>query len=213
MRFTQNIVFILTLLIIVLTSALGCNTVAQSNQTVSIPPSPSKTPVFPTEFIKDPLNGLIVVSDCIVSGNVTAQIYEVVTHGNSTWPYTYSTLTIDKVIKGDPTLKEAVIRTMSYQGQAAPGVTYIGKNAKYLICLHQEIDNLYTPESGPLPTSGPFPIDSSTAGILWDKSVYQKEDEIIARVIQIMRANQIPVALPVNEWPPLPTGPVKIPSK
>jgi hypothetical protein len=175
--------------------------------------SPSKTPVLPTEYLKDPLNGIVVKADCIVSGNITSQRLETVPQGSGTFTYTYSTLTIDKVIKGDSETKELIIKTHGI----AFGETQLQVAAKYLICLHKIGDDLFAPEYGPMPTSGTFPIDSTDAGVLWVKSktvsTRNPLDEVVGRVIQIMRANNIPVALPQDQWPPLPIGPVKLPVK
>jgi hypothetical protein len=169
--------------------------------------SPSKTPILPTEFLKDPLNGMVVQADVIVFGNISAQRYETVAQGDrgGSFTYTYSTLSVDKILKGDPNSRQIIIKTAGI----AVGVTNIQLAEKLLICLHKGNDNIYTPEPGPMPTSGMVPIDSTTGGIIWEKSstvsTSPSIENALGRVIQIMRANQIPVALPIDQWPSLPT--------
>jgi hypothetical protein len=182
---------------------------------------PSKTPILPTEYLKDPLNGAVVKSDCIVSGNVTAQRYETVTNT----AYTIFTLSVDKMIKGDSNLKELYIKVpgglfndgIHSPVFAGPTGVYFRVGDKVLITLHKEMDNIFVPEYGPKTTGGSFPIDNPTNAIIWIKgtnvSTQGTLDQAIGRVIQIMQANQIPIALPPNQWPPLPVGPVTRPAK
>jgi len=49
---------------------------------VSSVPSPSKTSILPTEYLNDPLNGMVVQADCIAFGNISAQQYKTVQQGD-----------------------------------------------------------------------------------------------------------------------------------
>jgi hypothetical protein len=186
---------------------------------------PSKAPVLPTEYLKDPLNDLIVAADCIVSGNVTAQRYETVPQNNTKAAYTIFTLSVEKMIKGDSNLKELYIKVpgglfndgINSPVFAGPTGVYFRVGDKVLITLHKEMDNIFVPEYGPKTTGGSFPIDNPTNAIIWikgtDVSTQATLDQAIGRVIQIMRANQIQIVLPPDQWPPLPVGPVTRPAK
>jgi hypothetical protein len=165
MRLSQNNIFVLLICIILSLWALGCIN-PQASSIIPIPPSSTNTHVLPTEFLKDSLNDLIVTSDSIVYGIVTSQRFETVAQGKGTFTYTYTTLTVDKVIKGDFNTKEVIIKTAGGQGIMIPGELYLLMSDKVLICLHKENDNIYSPQPEPVPTSGPIIIGSPRRGAL-----------------------------------------------
>jgi hypothetical protein len=176
--------------------------------------SPTNTPVatttvkpsiaIPTPNLTDPLTGMVLAADIIVLGTITNQKIETVVRGSGTFDYTYSTLTIEKIIKGEPGSRELFIKT-----EIGVGNLLLVAD-KTLVCLHKDINNIYTPEYGPRLTTGPFPIDSTDGYIIWIQGAHVNTrnplEEVIGRVIQIMRANNIPIALPPSEWPLEPTN-------
>ena len=158
---------------------------------------------------RDPLTDTVVKADLIVLGTITDNRTEVVTvvSGNTTgkFAYTFFTLSMDKVIKGDPDTREVLIKTEGgpmddvYQGPTGP---YFLISDRILSALHLEEDNVYT-----IPSSGVFWVEQPSIGA---KSIVGLQ-ESIGRIIQIMTANNIPVALPHSEWPPMPVHPVSPP--
>jgi hypothetical protein len=157
----------------------------------------------------DPLTDPVIKADFIVLGNITDNRTEVVTvvSGNTTgkFAYTFFTLSVEKVIKGDPSIKEVIIRVKGgpigevYQ---VPTEGYFSISDRLLALLHFEEGNVYTlPNSGLLWFESPAIGAKSTVGL----------PESMGRIIQIMLANNIPIALPHSEWPPLPVPPVSPP--
>ena len=157
----------------------------------------------------EPFWDAVVNADLIVSGNVTDKRYDIITHqtGNFTGKHAYKifTLSVEKVIKGDPTTKEVLIRVPGgpigqlYQG---PPEWYFSISDQLLVSLHREEGNVDTVSSPEL------------VWILGPTRITQPDlPVVIGRVIKIMKANNIPIALPESEWPPLPTGSIKRPEK
>jgi hypothetical protein len=151
----------------------------------------------------DPLTHTVIKADLIVLGTITDNRTEVVTvmSGNTTgkFAYTFFTLSVEKVIKGNPDTKEVLIKV---EGGPIGGGVYQGPTGAYfllqdriLASLHLEEDNVYI-----IPSSGVVWSERPTIGA---KSIVGLQ-ESIGRIIQIMLANNIPIALPHSEWPPLP---------
>jgi hypothetical protein len=145
---------------------------------------------------------MVIKADFIVLGNITDNRTEVVTvvSGNTTgkFAYTFFTLSIEKVIKGDPDIKEVLIKTEGgpigevYQ---VPTGAYFSISDRVFALLHREEDNVYTLLYGGMPW-----FESTATGVTSRVNL----PDSIGRIIQIMIANNIPVALPASEWPPLP---------
>ena len=188
-------------------------------------PASTVVPSDPQKSFED----AVLNADLIVSGNITGQRYEVVTiappkpaegiadnttgrlgvYTDNTTPgkyvYTIFTLTVEKVIKGDPAVKEVLIRVPGgYIGEIyqVPIGGYFLISDNVLLSLHREADNVFT-----LPSPG----------LVWQtgRTIISKPDlsQVIGHVIQVMMANNIPIALPPSEWPPLPVSPVQRPEK
>jgi hypothetical protein len=160
--------------------------------------------------LRDPLTETVIKADLIVLGTITDNRTEVVTivSGNTTgkFAYTFFTLSVEKVIKGNPDTKEVLIKVEGgpigggvYQG---PTGAYFSISDRVLAMLHLEEGNIYT-----IPYSGVVWSESPTIGA---KSIVGLP-ESIGRIIQIMGENNIPIALPHSEWPPLPVPPVSPP--
>jgi hypothetical protein len=152
---------------------------------------------------RDPLTDTVIKTDLIVLGTITDNSTEVVTviSDNSTgkFAYTFFTLSVEKVIKGNPDTKEVLIKV---EGGPIGGGVYQGPTGAYfllqdriLASLHLEEDNVYI-----IPSSGVVWSERPTIGA---KSIVGLQ-ESIGRIIQIMLANNITIALPHSEWPPLP---------
>jgi hypothetical protein len=160
---------------------------------------------------RDPLTDTVIKADLIVLGTITDNRTEVVTivSGNTTgkFAYTFFTLSVEKVIKGNPDTKEVLIKVEGgpigdvYQG---PTGAYFSISDRILAALHLEEDNIYT-----VPHAGIVWYESPAIGA---KSIVGLP-ESIGRIIQIMVANNIPVALPHSEWPPLPVPVPESPPK
>ena len=143
------------------------------------------------------------------TGNITQQEYNLNT-GNMTQGkiYTIFTLTVEKVIKGDPATKQVFVKVQGgiIEGKLIELATgeYFSISDQVLLTLHREDDDVLT---------------LSSPGLVWirgSKVMSEPElSEIIGRVIRIMKANNIPIALPESEWPPLigPAAPAQRPEK
>jgi len=158
----------------------------------------------------DPLTETVIKADLIVLGTITDNRTDVVTivSDNSTGKraYTLFTLSVEKVIKGNPDTKEVLIKVkggpISSDVYQVPIEGYFSISDRLLAALHLEANNVYTiPSSGLVwcerPTIGARPLESLS--------------DSIGRVIQTMIENNVPIALPRSEWPPLPVGPVSPP--
>ncbi len=179
----------------------GCGPSAPTN--TPTPEPPPEQPSVPSQ--PDLLTDTVVNSDLIVLGTITDKKYDIVTveSGNTTGKYTYTytifTLSVEKVIKGDPTTTQVFIRTL---GGEEVGAFLI--EDRILALFNRGNDNFYT-----LSPYGIHWMESPTARA---RSIVKLQNAI-ARILQIMMVNNIPIALPTSEWPPLPTGPISIPKK
>jgi hypothetical protein len=149
---------------------------------------------------EDPLKDNVIKADLILLVTATDQKYEVVQGGQGeyagTFTYTIYTLSIEKIIKGKVATKEIFLKVSGgpYQG-GFNFEPHFNLSDRALICLKNGIDNIY------LPLGSGKPDD----GVLWIKSLsinsVEKLDDIIGRVIRIMQAYDIPIALPSSEFP------------
>jgi DNA-binding beta-propeller fold protein YncE len=140
----------------------------------------------------DLLTEVVVGADCIVLGTITDKQYET----TSNMVYTIFTLSVEKMIKGDPDSKEVFIKleggkTDEYS-VIIPGALYFSVQDIMLVCLKKTKENVYTV----MPN-----------GMLWGKGTgISSTDlaEVIGRVILIMKDKNIPIALSPEAIPPLP---------
>jgi hypothetical protein len=152
---------------------------------------------------RDPLTETVIKADLIVLGTVTDNSTEVVTivSENSTGKraYTFFTLSVEKVIKGNPDTKKVLIKVkggpLGGEEYQEPTGAYFYIADRILVLLNLEEGNVYT-----LPYASIVWSESPAIGA---KSI-ESLSYSIGRIIQIMRENNIPIALPASEWPPLP---------
>jgi hypothetical protein len=209
---------ILLFLVPVILSAYGCGREKQSTEPTTTPSAPPVTgpvtvpPSQPsaggggpasTVIPSDPeenFKNAVLNADLIVSGNITSLRYEVikVESANVTpgkYAYTIFTLTVDKVIKGYPNTNEVLIKLPGgYIGEIyqVPIMGYFSISDQVLLTLHREADDVFTVTS------------PSLVWIRGKTAMSEPElSDVIVRVIRIMRANNIQIALPEAEWPPL----------
>jgi hypothetical protein len=163
--------------------------------------TPTPTVSFSQTPYIDPLTERVVKADLIVLGSITDKRY-----GKSEGIFTDFTLTIEKVIKGDDSLKEVLVRCDGgiYDNRTLHPID-LGPNFsisdKIIVCLKKiDVDNTYIPFH-----IKPYPIED---GVSWieSKTLHTEAtiEEVIARLVLIMKANNIPIALPESEIPPLP---------
>jgi len=178
----------------------GCNqdqeqpTLNHTNPPQSISPNMTKPPPH-IPYPPDPLTDTVIKADLIVLGTITDKKYDVVTieSGNVTGKFTYTifTLSVEKVIKGDPNTTQVFIKTI---GGEEVGSHFLIRD-RILTLLNHENDNVYTVLGD---------------GIQWFESPSARANSVVklqdavGRILQIMKANNIPIALPPSEWPPLP---------
>jgi len=144
----------------------------------------------------DYLTDNVLKSDLIVFGTITDEKYDIlpVDSVNATYSHIYTifTLTVEKVIKGNPDTKEVLIKVFGNPDNPGPEpVThYFHITDKTLVLLHLDDDGKY---------SIIYP------GIAWLEAGHYTPTEslesVIGRIIKIMVDNKIPVALPPSEWP------------
>jgi hypothetical protein len=158
----------------------------------------------------DTLTETVIKSDLIVLGSITDNRTEVVTvlsEHPGKFAYTIFTLSVEKVIKGNPDINEVLIKVeggaIGEVDQVSTGVYFLMSD-RILVALHLEEDNVYTVLPSGLvwaerPTIGATPVQSLP--------------DSIRRIIQIMMAHNIPIVLPASEWPsmfvPVPVSPAK----
>jgi hypothetical protein len=203
-RFNSCVIIILAVAtLLVLFSSCG-NPATSSTISTSTPASTTTSSTSTSSPIKviglDP----ILVSDMIILGTVTDLKYDIVDvvegeHSGKSI-HTIFTVSIEKVIKGDSATKELFIRGeggMTAEVAEIPNPNYLISD-KVLVCLGRENNEFYT-----LLTDGLIWIYSSKYGM--DISPLTLSDSI-GLVIKIMQANNLPIALPQSEWPPLPAS-------
>lgn len=152
----------------------------------------------------DPLTETVIKADLIVLGTITDNRTEVVTivSENSTgkFAYTLYTLSVEKVIKGDPSIKEAIIREEGgYIGDGIYQFSTAGWNFRIsdhvlLGLIHENADDYILFAA---PYGGKIPIDSVNS-ILWIQGSAMSTaplEEIMGRICKILRINRIPISL------------------
>jgi hypothetical protein len=188
------------------TTSLDDDRIPETSSSNSTTPSSSTIPSSTVTKI-DPWTDAVIKTELIVYGTFTNNRYEVTTiiHSDNrtgTFAYTISTLTIEKVIKGDPSIKEVYLKApggiIEEPGrttiQDSPGPS-IG--TKIMLGLNKK-DGFYYPVS-----SDPFWIETSSEPKIMS---YQPLNYEIGRIIKIMPDNNIPITLPHSEWPPIPAA-------
>jgi hypothetical protein len=162
-------------------------------------PPPSSNPELTP---KDPLEDDVIKADCIVSGKIVDKSYEGINAP------TIFTLSVEKMIKGDPSIKE--IKIEADAGHV--GSPYFQISELVLVCLKKGNEEIYTVlESSPFLPDGRVSIEGSYA-VLWsfpyeNPLAFEKRDQMIGRILRIMRLNNIPIALPEKGRPPEPADP------
>jgi len=151
----RTFILILTLFFLII-AIYGCDfsnneqqNAKSPGQSEEITPEPQPSPSVPTQ--QDPLTDAVVKSDLIVLGNITDKQYEVVTvkSGNITGKFTYTvfTLTVEKVVKGDPDIKEVLIKVTGGLADSPgplPMGPYFSVTDRLLACLQREDSNNYS---------------------------------------------------------------------
>jgi hypothetical protein len=151
----------------------------------------------------DPLTDTVIKADLIVLGTITEKRYDVVTivSENSTGKlaYTFFTLSVEKVIKGDPDTKEVLIKVEGgpigevYQ---APTGGYFLISDHVLLSLIREDADVYTLFAAPR-RGREIPIHGG-GGVLWIQGETISSiplEEIMGRICKILRVNRIPISL------------------
>lgn len=160
----------------------------------------------------------VLKADLIVLGTITDLKYQVVTtyHGDNLterfpstdnltvvrrYAYTIFTLTVERVIKGDPNTREVFIKKPGgplgnniYQAPS-PGSSGVSLSDRVLLTLKQNEDgtyyDFYVPAKGE-----PIYIEGK-GGVLWlEGNSTINLNEVTGRILQIMIKNNIPVAIP-----------------
>lgn len=164
----------------------------------------------------DPLTETVIKTNLIVLGTITDNRTEVVTvvSGNTTGKlaYTLFTLSIEKVIKGDPSIKQAIIRLPGgYIGDGIyqlPTEDYFRISDHVLVSLIREDADVYMLFAAPR-QGGEIPIHGDS-GILWIRgsAISRAPLELImGRICKILRINGIPNSLnepcPEPEYEPV----------
>ncbi len=183
------------ILIITLLSASGCYHERRTEEVGASPPSSSAV-----SNETDPLTDVVSHSDLIVLGTITDKRYEVVQVGGKSdnwtpgkYAYTIFTLSVEKVIKGDPSTKEVLIRLAGgpigekYQ-LPIEGRWYFRISDHLLLSLKREDTNMYT---------------LFHPGVLWIQGSAMSTtslQEVMGRVAKNMLAQNIPIALDEVNW-------------
>jgi hypothetical protein len=189
------------------TSISPTSPVTSSSNNTSLP-----QPVYPfSELRYKPFEDLAIQADCITVADVTTAKAERSLPGDKFqgWVYTTFTLTIDKLIKGDVGIKEVFIRLpggiindeVGYSN--APWMQgVLSLEDKVLVGLKKEDNGYY---SG-LPWGLPWARkpDGYEYVMTLDTGERLTLQKLLGIMIQTMLANNIPVALPPSEFPPIP---------
>jgi hypothetical protein len=168
------------------------------------------------ESESDPLTDTVIGADLIALGTITDNRTDVVTlvseNGTGKLAYTLFTLSVEKVIKGDPSIKEAIIRVPGgYIGDGVyqlPTEDYFRISDHVLVSLIHEDADVYTLFAAP--RRGKWIPIHGDSGILWIQGSAMSRvplEEIMGRICKILRINGIPNSL--NEPCPEPASPPK----
>jgi hypothetical protein len=193
------------------------NTSGPTSPNVSMP-SPTSTTVLAQP---NPLADGIAKSDLIVSGNITNLKYEVETvtqADNLTGKrvYTIYSLSVEKVIKGDPAIKEVLIKVEGGKTNEVvmqnPSVPNLSITDRLLVGLYRKNDYYYfTGFTTFWIERSKLPVFSL---IMPDKTRISNLQEMLGYILMIMRDNNIPITLPEEDRPPFPVpNPVSTPMK
>jgi len=173
-----------------------------------------KNTVTELENESDPLTDIVIKADIIALGIITDKRTEIVTkvseNYTSKFAYTLYTFSIDKVIKGNPSIKEATIREEGgyigdgiYQYSAGIWNFWISDHV-LLGLLHKNADDYIlfaAPYGGKI-------LEDGVNSVLWIQGSATSRDSlesIMGRICKILRINGIPNSLnepcpePVNE--------------
>jgi hypothetical protein len=201
-------------ILILLAATLGT---ASCNNSVIISHAPASSTY---ENESDPLTDIVIKADIIALGTITDNRTEIVTtvseNYTSKFAYTLYTFSIDKVIKGDPSIKEAIIREEGgyigdgiYQGSQGSWNFWISDYA--ILGLMRGSDDEYILFAAPY--EGKF-LEEGVNSVLWIQgSATSREplESIMGRICKILRINGVPNSL--NEPCPEPTEPVTRPEQ
>lgn len=144
----------------------------------------------------DPLEYITLNSDCIIVGTITDQEYEILTTFDGTRthriPNTIFTVSIEKVIKGDVKGSKVLFRVeggpIDDKGWLLPPKEYYGIGEKIIACLSDNCRGIY----GSIVVPWYYSERGSTGA---------KREDIICRIINIMKKHKIPVSLAPDEIP------------
>ena len=190
MRIKYCLILALTLLFI-----LGCSVPDETTGK-----TPSNSYITP-----DQLTETVIGADLIVLGIITEKRYDVVNvvSGNTTgkFAYTLYTLSVEKVVKGDPSIKEAIIRAEG--GYIGDGI-YQGPTGRHfrvsdhvLVSLIREDTDVYTLFAAPY-RENPFELWRIDDGVLWIQGSAMSRDPLelmMGHICKRLRVNKIPISL------------------
>jgi hypothetical protein len=171
------------------------------------PSSPNASPV--TEEPLYPLppryKEAVIDADIIVLGTVTDVDYEEIQVGEGEYAgkqvYTITTLTVEKVLKGDPGTKQVLFRTEG--GIFEDGVEQfprqkfeIGHRLLYYALEEWQGDQYVPANSGGILWAGGGNIYAPPVKVCFQDTVYRLDilEDVMEIVIKLMKENNIPVA-------------------
>jgi len=157
---------------------------------------------------KDPLKNNVIKADLIVLVTCTDEKYEVEQRGQGEsagiYMYTIYTLSVEKLIKGKVDTKEIFLKVSG--GPYQPGFEFephFNLADRALICLKNGVDNNYLPLSGYVPNDGLIWRKGIDDILRINSTIVKQNDtleDVIERVMRIMRAYDIPIAKPTNQF-------------
>jgi hypothetical protein len=163
----------------------------------------------------DPLTDPVVKADLIVLGTVTGiesriEIYMPPSDNVTkiSLAYEYFRLSVEKVIKGDPAIKE-----VSIKGSASPlddrgirmptELVFEAGDRPLVILTHKEGTTYSLVQPGGIA----WIERKGMVGVGVDTELQYR----LGRIIKIMLIKHVPITLPRSEWPPLPTSSPNVP--